>query len=723
MSSVYEHRYEPVSIYGNVVSLLRECGGRSGVHLDFGCGYGAIAEPIRDELGLAYLGFDIASDGLDSLRRRGFEAHRIDLYDLDQAETLAERAIGNRPIASMTCLDTLEHITNGEEVLKLLRRIAELADAPLVLSVPNVTHKDLALKLLIGRWDVTEAGLLDHTHVTLYSHARLSRLMMAVGWRQTAARDWLLQHSDQEFPASTAVLNHRLPIGHFLLDFINRANPHAIVNQFVRLYRVAAPQPQPLLETRDEAAAPGPFLSVITRTLGTRIHTLRDTLMSLAGQTCQDFELILVVHSTKETVLDTVRTLVAEFPSSFRQRVSVISCDRPGRSSPLNDGIRHAKGTYIVALDDDDIALGHWVESYRRLASESPGTLLRTTCTRQEFALGTADDVLPRWRAVSWFEMKWPAAYDAVAHLHTNYTPNMSVAFPAALFWEDGLCFDETMETAEDWDFMTRAAMLRGVASSPEVTSIYRWWINGESTLLTRTREQWEANARRIREKWNSRPLLLPRGSASRITSLIEEGSALRAQLGDLQFQHRHLEFQHRHLGQHARNLEQHIDNLESRIRYLDGEIHNHERHRLGLERFSRALEKHVHNIEESNNKLEEYRRELERRNQYMAVELVRAGCWLPWADEDPRLIEISREVLSGLLASTSWRSTRLFRRMVAFCSGRRGDDLTDDAIPSSFAERQRLIREIPRSTSWRIAFPVRIVGRMLQRSRTIAPQ
>ena len=261
MSSVYEHRYEPVSIYGNAVSLLRECGGRSGVHLDFGCGYGAIAEPIRDELGLAYLGFDIASDGLDSLRRRGFEAHRIDLYDLDQAETLAERAIGNRPIASMTCLDTLEHITNGEEVLKLLRRIAELADAPLVLSVPNVTHKDLALKLLIGRWDVTEAGLLDHTHVTLYSHARLSRLMMAVGWRQTAARDWLLQHSDQEFPASAAVLNHRLPIGHFLLDFINRANPHAIVNQFVRAYRVAPAQPQPLLESRDEAAAP--FLSVV----------------------------------------------------------------------------------------------------------------------------------------------------------------------------------------------------------------------------------------------------------------------------------------------------------------------------------------------------------------------------------------------------------------------------------------------------------------------------
>jgi 2-polyprenyl-3-methyl-5-hydroxy-6-metoxy-1,4-benzoquinol methylase len=158
MPSIYEHRYEPISIYGNVVTLLPECGSRSGVHLDFGCGYGAIAEPIRDELGRAYIGFDIAPDGLESLHQRGFEAHRIDLYDLDGAKTLVERAIGNRPVASITCLDTLEHITNGEEVLKLFRCVAEPTDVPLVLSVPNVTHKDLALKLLIGRWDVTEAG-------------------------------------------------------------------------------------------------------------------------------------------------------------------------------------------------------------------------------------------------------------------------------------------------------------------------------------------------------------------------------------------------------------------------------------------------------------------------------------------------------------------------------------------------------------------------------------
>src|SRR5690349_6628099 len=113
-----------------------------------------------------------------------------------------------------------------------------------------MSRTKIAVKLLLGRWDVTEAGLLDHTHVTLYTYSRLSRLMKSVGWREVASRDWLLQHSDQDFPASSPVLDEAVPLGYFLLELIKRANPYAIVNQFVRLYQVAEPHPQPLLVDR-----------------------------------------------------------------------------------------------------------------------------------------------------------------------------------------------------------------------------------------------------------------------------------------------------------------------------------------------------------------------------------------------------------------------------------------------------------------------------------------
>ena len=77
MAPVYEHEYLPLSVYGNVVTLLRSAPKGLGVHIDIGCGYGAIAEPIRDELGLTYIGFDLAQDGLSSLSERGFEHARL----------------------------------------------------------------------------------------------------------------------------------------------------------------------------------------------------------------------------------------------------------------------------------------------------------------------------------------------------------------------------------------------------------------------------------------------------------------------------------------------------------------------------------------------------------------------------------------------------------------------------------------------------------------------
>ncbi|MDG2571333.1 methyltransferase domain-containing protein, partial [Vibrio parahaemolyticus] len=184
MSIVYKHSYVPLSMYGNVVSLLREHVTTTGVHLDIGCGYGAIAEPVRDELGLSYVGFDLAEDGLQSLNERGFDTHVIDLSDLANAEDAIRKAVGLRPIASISFLDTMEHLTNGPDVLAMLRRVAEGSKAPLVISVPNITHKDVAVKLLTGRLDVTEAGILDHTHFSLFSDEHLKRVTASRGWIQ-----------------------------------------------------------------------------------------------------------------------------------------------------------------------------------------------------------------------------------------------------------------------------------------------------------------------------------------------------------------------------------------------------------------------------------------------------------------------------------------------------------------------------------------------------------
>jgi glycosyltransferase involved in cell wall biosynthesis len=244
--------------------------------------------------------------------------------------------------------------------------------------------------------------------------------------------------------------------------------------------------------------------------------------MCLAGQTCQDFEVFVVVHSTDATIVKAIGTLVAEFPLRLRTRIEVIACNRPGRSAPLNDAIGYARGAYVAILDDDDRVFAHWVETFKTIASGSPGALIRTRCTNQDFEVTAAEDTRAYARAVSWFSLPWPDTYDPVAHLLGNQTPNMSLAFPVGVFRNDRLCFDETLETSEDWDLANRAAMLRGVASTPEITEIYRWWTNGESTQFLVSREQWESNYLRIRAKLDARTILLPPGSVSRLSRIQE---------------------------------------------------------------------------------------------------------------------------------------------------------------------------------------------------------
>jgi len=72
------------------------------------------------------------------------------------------RVVDGEPLAAVVMADVIEHLTNAEEVLRVVHRQilsavrhdADAATAPLVVSIPNVSHIDLAAKLLAGRWEL-----------------------------------------------------------------------------------------------------------------------------------------------------------------------------------------------------------------------------------------------------------------------------------------------------------------------------------------------------------------------------------------------------------------------------------------------------------------------------------------------------------------------------------------------------------------------------------------
>jgi SAM-dependent methyltransferase len=513
LTAKYRFAYAEDSVYGAVMALLDEHAARAGVIVDLGCGYGAIAERCR-QAGWEYLGVDVDNLAVKDLSDRGFEALAADLNDGPALIDAVRGRLGDRQVAAVTMLDTLEHLVNGPEVLACARTlVGGPAGAPLVLSVPNVAHADVVTKLLLGRWDMTDTGLLDATHVSMYSALRLAHVVQAAGWREVGEADFPLVRSDQFFPEDLVLLQPDSPVAALLRSIADRAGAHPSVNQFVRAYLPAVP-------VADSPLAGGPFLSVLLRTQCRRMESLHDTLLCLSAQTCSDFEVLISTHDVPEVRLGELGKLVGAFDPEFTRRIRFVRVTGGTRSRPLNESAARASGRYLAVLDDDDLVFADWVETFREVAEARPGAVLRTSPLGQDHQLDPRTPL--GYRPAGGPSALWPKSYDLLDHLLENRTPVCALAVPSSCFRDLGLRWDEDLLVLEDWEFSVRCALLCGVAQRIQPTSLCRHWVDRSASRGQHSDPDWERTHQRILAEWDSAPLLLPAGSLARIESLYQ---------------------------------------------------------------------------------------------------------------------------------------------------------------------------------------------------------
>jgi hypothetical protein len=448
-------------------------------------------------------------------------------------------ALRGRRAALVSIGDALNRAADLDRYLRELRRLCHaLGDPPVLVVTPNVTHLDVAAKLLIGRWDVTASGTLAASHVRHFSDRSLRSTMSARGWEELGAADLTADRSDQHFPAGAAPLERSTPVGALLCGLRESASAGAHVDRFVRLYGArdhAAGDPagdlagDPAGDTPAHPEAEGdggpPFLSVLLRTQGRRGATLQESLLCLAAQTCDDFEVLVLLHDAGADASEAVRALVSQFHGSFSGRVRSLEVSGGGRCRPLNEGARHARGRYIAMLDDDDLVLADWVETFRDAATRFPGHVVRSAVATQRIEAraggwGGPDgyEVVDRPRLV------FALDFDHVDHLLDNRTPNNGYAFPRSLVTDLGVEWDESLPVLEDWDHLLRCASICGVVGVPRITGLLRWWEEGQDSKSAHPPELWEATRRRVIEKHDAAPLLLDRGTFSTLRTRLIDG-------------------------------------------------------------------------------------------------------------------------------------------------------------------------------------------------------
>ena len=143
--------------------------------LDVGAGEGAFAEELHRR-GCKVVALEVDPARAEAARSRGLEVAVKNLENADLAD------LGTFDV--IVCADVLEHLTDPAGALQKLKGI--LAPGGRILaSIPNVAHYGVRLRLLAGRFEYTETGILDRTHLRFFTRKTARRLFEEAGFRVT----------------------------------------------------------------------------------------------------------------------------------------------------------------------------------------------------------------------------------------------------------------------------------------------------------------------------------------------------------------------------------------------------------------------------------------------------------------------------------------------------------------------------------------------------------
>ena len=478
---------------GRSLKLLEDASPPGGIVLDVGCGRAPLAERIQ-ELGLAYVAIDVDADALAEVSGRGHETHQVDLgASREELTGSFQRVVAGRPLGAILAIDVLEHLVEPERVLEALRALP-VDDSPhsLIVSVPNVTHFDIASKLLMGRWDLTQFGLLDDTHLRFFSQRLFSDLFAATGWREIAADDVISPISDQHFPVDAPFLRPGAPGRELLHRISSRSHANFETYQFIRQF---VPSEIPPGGHR-WAIEPEPpenhvFATVLVSAVAEDENATNRILDQLDAQSSRDFETIVL------------RPPDAKHVPRERSGVRVIES---AAEQAWNAGIAAARGRYVCFLDETVRISSGWIEAFQA-SSDLTGYVLGSqvvSVRSRRFGGTAADDLVASGK---------PFPVNPVDLLHPNRpkpTILSAYAVPLEAARTAGIRFEPRYGAAAPAVFLSRAAEVCGIVELPTATL----------AVPAGVRHDADSELTSVATALDEAPLILPAGSATRIVEL-----------------------------------------------------------------------------------------------------------------------------------------------------------------------------------------------------------
>ena len=159
------------SKYGTHCLILRWLGQNKQI-LDVGCSFGYLGERSLQN---RFYGIEVDEEAAE--RAKKFYQDVI----VGDVEGLTDLPLSRKGFDIIIFADILEHLVRPEKTLVYLTNNFLKDNGRVVVSLPNTAHLSIRLKLLVGRFEYTEVGILDKTHLHFYTFKSAKKLISDSG--------------------------------------------------------------------------------------------------------------------------------------------------------------------------------------------------------------------------------------------------------------------------------------------------------------------------------------------------------------------------------------------------------------------------------------------------------------------------------------------------------------------------------------------------------------
>lgn len=143
--------------------------------LEVGCGHGAVTRELVDRLRCRVTAVDIDRSCRPHVQQSGAAFVHGDVTSREVLDQLDD------DYDFVLAMDVLEHLADPVAALKALSEHAS-DDALFIITLPNVAVWHVRLPFLTGRWDYTDGGTLDRTHLRFFTPRSAVEMVVEAGF-------------------------------------------------------------------------------------------------------------------------------------------------------------------------------------------------------------------------------------------------------------------------------------------------------------------------------------------------------------------------------------------------------------------------------------------------------------------------------------------------------------------------------------------------------------